>query len=64
MDVISCICFAICVIAGSFIGHMLYDISKAHKTHKGNEKRKIAQNIKRQVKKQMPSIRNGHESNT
>ncbi len=38
MDAISCICFVICVIAGSFIGHMLYDISKAHKTHKGNEK--------------------------
>lgn len=35
----------ISVIIGNFIGHLLYDIYEAHKTHKGNKKRKISNDI-------------------
>lgn len=47
MDAISLIRLAISTIIGSFIGHMAYDICKAHKTHKGNEKRKVGEKVKK-----------------
>ncbi len=34
----SYICSAISVIIGSFIGHMLYDICKVHKSHMGRKR--------------------------
>lgn len=46
MDTISYLCSMCCVIIGSFIGHMVYDIYKTHKSHKGDEKRKIGKDVK------------------
>lgn len=41
----SCFCSIFCVIVGSFIGHMVYDIYETHKSHKGDKKREIGKNI-------------------
>ena len=51
IDIPSNISTFISIFAGAFFGHMIYDICKTHKPHKGNKKEEVGKNIENHVNK-------------